>query len=117
MFNKRRVAALSVIMAMTLLMVSCMAIKIKTVTDDPLEYRNKFVTVKGEVTSLIPIPLTSKGLYEVTDNSGAIWVYTERGLPKKERMVSVTGEVQVSATFANRSFGVVLVEQPKREKK
>ena len=114
---KYRVLQIAALLVLTIALSGCIPTKVAKITGDPLSYRNKFVTVRGTVSSTIPIPLTDKGLFEVTDASGSIWVYTEMGLPEKRRKISVTGEVKTGATFANRSFVVVLVERQTRKKR
>ena len=110
-------SALIGILVLTGMIACCLSTDVRTVKESPMKYIDKYVTLKGTVDSLIEIPLSNKGLFELSDETGSIWVYTENGLPQKGRTVKVTGEVVVGATFANRTFGVVLKERPPEEKR
>jgi hypothetical protein len=107
----RRVSGIIVLLILVGALTGCVPTDIKKINDDPLSYHDRFVMVRGVVDSLIPFPLTDKGLFEIRDDTGSIWVYTELGLPEKGRTITVTAEVKTSASFGGHSFGVVLVER------
>jgi hypothetical protein len=81
------------------LLVLLMACAAKTVNDvmaDPGRYRDREVSVKGEVTE--SVGALGRGFFKLQDGSGSLWVYTTRGLPRKGARVSSRGTVRDLAT-------------------
>jgi hypothetical protein len=81
------------------LLVVLMACAAKTVNDvmaDPGRYRDREVSVKGEVTE--SVGALGRGFFKLQDGSGSLWVYTTRGLPRKGARVSSRGTVRDLAT-------------------
>ena len=66
----------------------------KTVNDvmaDPYRYRNKNVSLTGNVVESFSV--TGKGFYRIEDSTGRLWVYSSRGVPRKGARVRVTGKI------------------------
>jgi hypothetical protein len=66
----------------------------KTVNDvmaDPYRYRDKTVTLTGNVVESFSI--TGKGFYRIEDPTGRLWVFSSRGVPRKGARVSVKGRI------------------------
>ena len=81
------------------LVVVLMACAAKTVNDvmaDPGRYRDREVSVKGEVTESVGV--LGRGFFKLQDGNGSLWVYTTRGLPRKGARVSSKGTVRDLAT-------------------
>ena len=87
----------------------------KTVNDvmaDPGRYRDREVSVKGEVAESEGV--LGRGFFKLQDGSGSLWVYTTRGLPRKGARVSSKGRVRDLATvdqLANRESVPEIVRQ------
>jgi hypothetical protein len=70
---------------------------INDVLADPGRYRNSDVSVRGDVTESIGV--LGHGFYRLQDGSGAIWVYSRSGLPRKGARVKATGTLRDFATL------------------
>ncbi len=79
---------------------------IATVEQNPSRYTN--VYVRGRVVNQVGV--FGQGVYELQDNSGSIWVITDKGIPAMNSTVTVRGKAQEGITVGGRSFGVSLVE-------
>jgi hypothetical protein len=66
----------------------------KTINDvmaDPYRYRDKTVSLTGNVVESFSI--TGKGFYRLDDATGRLWVFSTRGVPRKGARVSVKGKI------------------------
>jgi len=66
----------------------------KTINDvmaDPYRYRNKNVSLTGNVVESYSI--TGRGFYRIDDATGRLWVFSTRGVPRKGARVSVKGKI------------------------
>lgn len=79
---------------------------IATVAENPSQHSN--VWIRGRVMNQVGV--FGQGVYELQDNSGSIWVITDKGLPAMNSTVTVRGRAQEGITVGGRSFGVSLVE-------
>ena len=67
----------------------------KTVNDvlaDPAKYRNKEVSITGDVVESVSI--TGRGFYQIEDATGRLWVFSDKGVPRKGARVKVKGTVR-----------------------
>ena len=76
---------------------ACAARSVNDVMADPGRYRNRDVTVAGEVTESLGV--LGKGFFKLHDESGSLWVYTSRGLPRKGARVSSKGTIRDLASI------------------
>jgi len=67
------------------------------------------VTIHGKVTDQIAI--LGKGVYQLTDETGSIWILTDKGTPGMNQNIAVTGHLEKGFVFAGKNFGLSLVEQ------
>jgi hypothetical protein len=79
---------------------------IATVEQNPSRYTD--VYIRGRVVNQIGV--FGQGVYEIQDNSGSLWVITDKGLPAMNSTVTVRGKAQEGIVVGGRSFGVSLVE-------
>jgi len=103
-----------------LLAVSCTQTKISDINADPGSFKNKEITVAGEVVQSMGASLGSfsKGVYEISDGTGSLWVYSEsRGVPSKGAHVGVKGRVAQSVTVMGHNYATVLQESDRRIEK
>ncbi len=85
---------------------------VSKINSDPGRYHNKEVGIVGRVTE--SYGALGQGAYELDDETGRIWVVTERGVPSKGARVGVKGQVYNGFTFAGRNFGTVIKESDRR---
>jgi|Deesub1362A_J573_1020465.scaffolds.fasta_scaffold22287_1 hypothetical protein len=89
---------------------------IEEIVSDPGKYSEKTVSIKGEVTDVLAVPiLTEWAAYKVKDSTGAIWVVSRAGAPPVGEMVVVEGRVKVAIRLGKQSLGVGIMES-KRSK-
>jgi predicted metal-dependent enzyme (double-stranded beta helix superfamily) len=90
------------------------------ITAYPGSYKNKEVTVVGEVTQAVGASIGSfnRGVYEISDGTGNLWVYSEsRGIPSRGAHVGVKGRIAESVTIMGHNYATVLKESDRRLEK
>ncbi|MEN9202545.1 MAG: hypothetical protein Q6K80_03380 [Thermostichus sp. DG_1_6_bins_120] len=80
---------------------------IATVARDPAQHTN--VWIRGQVVN--QLGAFGQGIYQLRDNSGSIWVITDKGIPAMNSTVTVRGKAQEGITVGGRTFGVSLLEE------
>lgn len=95
-----------------LLLTSCAYTKIGRITADPARYRNQTVRVEGRVTN--SFGALSVGGYQVQDETGKVFVLSNRGVPSSGSRVAVTGTVIEGVTVMGRTFGTTIQEHDHR---
>jgi len=114
----RRLTVLACIATIALMTVGCGAVTVRQVLADPAKYRDRDVTVRGDVTESASI--LGKGAYQLSDGGQSIWVVTSSGTPRKGSRVDVTGRVREGFDLGGLKLpnvlggGVVLVESSHR---
>jgi len=68
------------------------ATSIRQVMADPSHYRNREVKVSGHVADSYSI--VGRGAYRLEDDSGQLWVVSDRGVPRKGAHVTVRGTIR-----------------------
>lgn len=92
--------------------------KISEVKAAPGKYSDKPVTIEGKVTQTFAIPVIGQSLVQVDDGTGTIWVKPRSGrVPFEGEKLKVTGHIEIGLTFANRNFGIILIEDDGSKKK
>ena len=86
-------------------------IHISEINDRPQEYKDKQVSIKGKVVETLSIPFVQKGMYQMDDGSGKIWIVSQTRVPFRGEKVTVKGEVKTGVTIGKRTFGTVIVEK------
>ena len=86
---------------------------IARVTNDPARYRNKEILVVGQVTN--SFGALGEGIYELSDETGKIWVITRRGTPSKGARVGAVGKYVPGVTWAGRSLANALQETDRKQ--
>jgi hypothetical protein len=87
---------------------------ISKILADPGRYQNKEVSIAGRVTD--SYGALGRGIYEVDDGTGRIWVVTRRGVPGRGARVGTRGRVYNGFSFEGRNYGTVLEETDRRAK-
>ena len=82
---------------------------ISKITRDPGRYSGKTVTIAGKVVD--SYGALGRGMFEVNDGTGTLWVYSGGfGVPSNGLAVVVTGRIQQGFSFGGRSFATILSE-------
>lgn len=109
----RSIGAGLVLLAVTLLLTACPSREtIAKINADPGRYHDKEVAIVGTVTNSYGI--LDRGVYEVDDGTGRMWVATSRGVPSTGSRVGVKGFVYPTLNVGVRSFGVGMEETERR---
>ena len=96
-------ASLVVVVLLALAMVGCEQKTINQIKADPGRYANKEVGVTGTVVR--SYSALGKGLYEIEDGTGRLWVVSDKGVPREGAKVAVKGTIRDAYNFG--SFGSV----------
>lgn len=116
-----RYAALVVLILMACAMVGCEQKTINQIKAEPDRYANREVAVVGTVTR--SISALGKGVYEIEDQTGKLWVVSESGVPREGARVIVRGKIRDMLNLSalvnlpeQISSGMVMIEQSHRAK-
>jgi len=97
------------ILLLSLFVASCDQQKISDINADPGSFHDKEVQIAGEVTQ--SIGALGKGVYQLRDGSGSLWVYSDKlGVPSRGAKVGVKGTVLPSFTFLGTNYATVVKE-------
>jgi predicted small secreted protein len=80
---------------------------IATVTSNPANFPD--VTVRGKVINQVGI--FGQGAYELQDDTGTLWVFTQAGMPPLDTTLTVRGKASEGLTISGRNLGVTLTEK------
>src|SRR2546427_10988663 len=111
--SPKRTVSICLILLFGIVLASCERTRIGDITSDPGSFKNKEVAVAGEVVQAMgaSIGTFSKGVYEISDGTGTLWVYSEsRGVPSKGARIGVKGRVEESVTILGKNYGTLLRE-------
>jgi len=81
------------------------------IKSDPLQYENKQVTIRGTVGETLWFAVLTKGGYQLGDDSGTIWVITNRPPPQKGSIVTSKGTVSTAVKLGDTTLGTVINEE------
>lgn len=81
-------------------------IEIKTTPND---FYDKDILIKGEVIDSTKV--FNFKLFKLKDNSGEIWVITNKSIPKEGQYVSMIVSLDVIASFKDDAFGIHVTEK------
>lgn len=95
---------------------ACASVTVNKVLADPGRYRDRDVSVSGEVSDSFSV--MSRGGYRLGDGSGQLWVVSEHGVPRNGARVVVKGKIREGFNLggfgdrlpAGLGSGLVLVE-------
>jgi len=96
-----------------LFLAGCERQQISQINSDPGLFMHQEVVVAGRVTQ--SIGAFGRGIYQVDDGTGVIWVYsTSRGVPSKGAKVGVKGRVLPTMTFLGINYATIIQETDRR---
>ena len=85
-------------------------VHISEIKGKPHKYQDRQVLVKGKAVETLSIPFIQKGMYQIDDNTGKIWIVSQKRMPSRGEKVTVKGRVKTGFTVRDRTFGTVIVE-------
>lgn len=111
--RKNRLLGLLLLTASTLVLTACpKETTIGRLSADPGRYRNDEVQLRGVVVN--SFGALGLGAYELDDETGRIWVLTERGVPEKGARVRPVGRFVNGITWGGRNYGNALRETDRK---
>jgi len=114
--NNRKWYYLTAVLLLSLFLASCDQQKIADINADPGSFHNKEVQIGGEVTQ--SIGALGKGVYQLNDGSGSLWVYSDKlGVPSRGAKVGVKGTVLPTFTFLGTNYATVVKEEDRHSVK
>ena len=88
----QRYALLTAVVLWALAMSGCEQKTINEIRAEPSRYANKEVSVVGTVTRSYSV--LGRGVYEIEDGTGKLWVASEKGVPREGAKVVVKGKIR-----------------------
>ncbi|MGH9798913.1 MAG: hypothetical protein ACRD82_00970 [Blastocatellia bacterium] len=110
----RILASLSLLAAAIFLMGCPDQTTVNNLNGDPERYRGKDVLIVGTVTN--SYGAAGFGAYELSDETGKIWVLTRRGTPSKGARVGAVGKYMQGINWGGRNFGSAIEETDRKVK-
>ncbi|MFN7928081.1 MAG: hypothetical protein U0Y68_09060 [Blastocatellia bacterium] len=102
-----------VLLAAVLLLSGCpRQTTINHLNGDPARYRGKEVLIVGTVTN--SFGAAGFGAYELSDESGKIWVLTRRGTPSNGARVGAVGRYVQGINWSGRNYGSAIEETDRK---
>ncbi|HEX9004541.1 MAG TPA: hypothetical protein VGB07_31800 [Blastocatellia bacterium] len=110
---KTRFFASLVLLAAVLFLMGCpRQTTINQLNGDPARYRNKEVLIVGTVTN--SFGAVGFGAYELSDETGKIWVLTRRGAPSNGARVGAVGRYVQGINWSGRNYGSAIEETDRK---
>jgi hypothetical protein len=110
---KTRIFASIIFLACAVFLTACpQQTSINQVNGDPARYRGKEILIVGTVTN--SFGALGQGAYELNDETGKIWVLTQRGAPSKGARVGAVGRYINGVVWGGRNFGSALEETDRK---
>ncbi|MBO0721682.1 MAG: hypothetical protein J2P41_12715 [Blastocatellia bacterium] len=102
-----------ILLASSLLLTACpQQTTINRINGDPARYRGKEVLIVGNVTN--SFGAIGQGAYELSDDTGKIWVITQRGVPSKGAHVGAVGRYVEGINWGGRNLASALQETDRK---
>jgi hypothetical protein len=115
---------LALLVAASVVSTACGARTINHVLADPARYRDREVKLSGAVTD--SYSFVGQGAYQLDDNTGKLWIVSNRGVPRRGARVTVKGTVREGFNLGSLGDrvklpqaiggGVVLIESSHKAK-
>src|SRR5438046_875473 len=89
---RMRFVGAAVLAVSALVSLACASMTINKVLADPSRYRDREVRLSGSVVD--SYSLANRGVYRIDDETGQLWVVSDRGTPRKGARVNVKGTIR-----------------------
>jgi hypothetical protein len=83
---------------------------ISRIRENPQRYEGKKVSVKGQVVETLSIPFVQKGMFQIDDGTGKIWVMSQLRAPFRGDKLTVKGTVKAGLVINEQTYGIIIVE-------
>ena len=87
-----RFVGMAILAGSALVSAACASMTINQVLADPSRYRNREVQLSGAVVD--SYSLANQGAYRIDDETGQLWVVSDKGTPRKGARVTVKGTIR-----------------------
>ena len=87
-----RFVGMAILAGTALVSAACASMTINQVLADPSRYRNHEVQLSGAVVDSYSV--ANRGVYRIDDESGQLWVVSDKGTPRKGARVTVKGTIR-----------------------
>jgi hypothetical protein len=87
-----RFVGATILAVSALVSAACASMTINRVLADPSRFRNREVRLSGAVVD--SYSLANRGAYRIDDDTGQLWVVSDRGTPRKGARVTVKGTIR-----------------------
>jgi hypothetical protein len=87
-----RFVGATILAVSALVSAACASMTINRVLADPSRYRNREVRLSGAVVD--SYSLANRGAYRIDDDTGQLWVVSDKGTPRKGARVTVKGTIR-----------------------
>ena len=87
-----RFVGMAILAGSALVSAACASMTINKVLADPARYGNREVQLSGAVVD--SYSLANQGVYRIDDNTGQLWVVSDKGTPRKGARVTVKGTIR-----------------------
>lgn len=87
-----RFVGMAILAGSALVSAACASMTINQVLADPSRYRNREVRLSGAVVD--SYSMANRGAYRIDDNTGQLWVVSDKGTPRKGARVTVKGTIR-----------------------
>jgi hypothetical protein len=87
-----RFVGMAILAGSALVSAACASMTINQVLADPSRYSNREVQLSGAVVD--SYSLANQGAYRIDDNTGQLWVLSDKGTPRKGARVTVKGTIR-----------------------
>ena len=87
-----RFVGMAMLAGSALVSAACASMTINQVLADPSRYRNREVQLSGAVVD--SYSLANRGAYRIDDETGQLWVVSDKGTPRKGARVTVKGTIR-----------------------
>src|SRR5213592_1578216 len=120
-FKYGRASVLVTLVLLMLFLAGCEEKKINEIMADPQRYSNREVGVVGNVVQSYSV--VGKGVYQVDDGTGKLWVVSDKGVPRKGAREGVKGTIRDGFSLGSLvklpeavSSGLVMMESQHKTK-
>lgn len=114
--NDRCIRAVKILIPALIVVVfsGCASKRINDVLADPARYANKNVKLTGDVVESYSI--AGRGFYRIEDTTGRLWIFSDKGVPRKGARVSVKGKIKDGFDLGALLGGVIKIPDPVKER-
>lgn len=117
----RQYVLMAAVLAFALVTAGCEQKSINEIRANPSKYANQEVSVVGNVAR--SFSALGRGVYEVDDGTGKLWIVSDKGVPREGARVLVKGKIQDGYNFGGFiklpepiSSGMVMIESEHKAK-